>query len=178
MYEIIFKYCLGLGLPLSRLILLITRKRLDFDSVEEFSYFISFAEKTKKTYNVKKGVGTDSATADRSWGQLQRASLRRILKLYTLIDRRGSFQYYPVCQSLKINLSSQMINTFSLILCTNMPSSTWDDTRILAALACKIFDTMISAILTYNSEIWGVYVKPDFKTWAGLTNREGTPSIL
>ena len=36
-----------------------------------------------------------------------------------------------------------------------------------AALACKIFDTMISPILTYNSEIWGVYAKPDFKTWDG-----------
>ena len=24
---------------------------------------------------------------------------------------------------------------------------------------------MISPILTYNSEIWGVYAKPDFKTW-------------
>lgn len=93
MYEIIFKYCLELGLPISRSILSITRKRLAFDSVEEFSYFITFAEKTKKTYNVKKGVGTDSVTADQSWGQLQRASLLRILKLYTLVDRRGSFQY-------------------------------------------------------------------------------------
>ena len=93
MYEIIFKYCLGLGLPISRSILSITRKRLAFDSVEEFSYFITFAGKTKKTYNVKKGVGTDSATADRRWGQLQWASLLRILKLYTLVDRRGSFQY-------------------------------------------------------------------------------------
>ena len=26
---------------------------------------------------------------------------------------------------------------------------------------------MISPILTYNSEIWGVYTKPDFKTWDG-----------
>ena len=24
---------------------------------------------------------------------------------------------------------------------------------------------MISPILTYNSEIWGVYTKPDFKSW-------------
>ena len=24
---------------------------------------------------------------------------------------------------------------------------------------------MIFPIRTYNSEIWGVYVKPDFKTW-------------
>ena len=38
---------------------------------------------------------------------------------------------------------------------------------------------MISPILTYNNEIWGVYAKPDFKTWDGLQlNREGTPSIL
>ena len=39
--------------------------------------------------------------------------------------------------------------------------------KLNAALACKIFDTMISPILTYNSEIWGVYAKPDFKTWDG-----------
>ena len=26
---------------------------------------------------------------------------------------------------------------------------------------------MISPILTYYSEIWGVYAKPDFKTWDG-----------
>ena len=30
-----------------------------------------------------------------------------------------------------------------------------------------MFDTMISPILTYNSEIWGLYAKPDFKTWDG-----------
>ena len=24
---------------------------------------------------------------------------------------------------------------------------------------------MISPILTYNSEVWGVYIKLDFKTW-------------
>ena len=28
-----------------------------------------------------------------------------------------------------------------------------------------MFDTMISPILTENSEIWGVYAKPDFNTW-------------
>ena len=39
--------------------------------------------------------------------------------------------------------------------------------KLKAALACKIFDTMISPILTYNSEIWVVYAKPDFKTWDG-----------
>ena len=39
--------------------------------------------------------------------------------------------------------------------------------KLTAALACKIFHTMISPILTHNSEIWGVYAKPDFKTWDG-----------
>ena len=37
--------------------------------------------------------------------------------------------------------------------------------KLKPSLACKIFDTMISPILTYNSEIWGVYAKPEFKAW-------------
>ena len=37
--------------------------------------------------------------------------------------------------------------------------------KLSPSLASKIFDTMIYPILTYNSEVWGVYTKPDFKTW-------------
>ena len=33
------------------------------------------------------------------------------------------------------------------------------------SFACKIFDSMISPILTYNSEVWGAFVKSDFKSW-------------
>ena len=33
------------------------------------------------------------------------------------------------------------------------------------SLASNIFDTMISPILTYNSEVWGVYTKSDLKSW-------------
>ena len=33
------------------------------------------------------------------------------------------------------------------------------------SLACKIFDSMISPILTYNSEVWGTFFKSDFKSW-------------
>ena len=33
------------------------------------------------------------------------------------------------------------------------------------SLACKIFDTMISPILTCNSKAWGVFTKSDFKSW-------------
>ena len=32
------------------------------------------------------------------------------------------------------------------------------------SLACKIFDSMISPILTYNSEVWATFVKSDFKS--------------
>ena len=39
--------------------------------------------------------------------------------------------------------------------------------KLKAAVACKIFDTVISPIPTYISEIWGVYAKPDFMTWDG-----------
>ena len=37
--------------------------------------------------------------------------------------------------------------------------------KLKPSLANKIFDTMISPILTYNSEVWGSFVKSDFKSW-------------
>ena len=37
--------------------------------------------------------------------------------------------------------------------------------KLSPVLANKIFDMTISPILIYNSEIWGVYVNPDFKSW-------------
>ena len=37
--------------------------------------------------------------------------------------------------------------------------------KLKPSLACKIFEAMISPVLSYNSEIWGVYVKHDFKAW-------------
>ena len=37
-------------------------------------------------------------------------------------------------------------------------------------LACKIFNTMICPILTYNSEVWGVYTKLEFKAWDNNTS--------
>lgn len=30
---------------------------------------------------------------------------------------------------------------------------------------CKIFNIMICLILIYNSEVWGVYIKFEFKVW-------------
>ena len=40
-----------------------------------------------------------------------------------------------------------------------------DISRLKPSLACKIFDTMITPILSYNCEIWEAYQKQDFKTW-------------
>ena len=37
--------------------------------------------------------------------------------------------------------------------------------KLKPSLACKIFAAIISPISSYNSEIWGVYVKHDFKAW-------------
>ena len=39
------------------------------------------------------------------------------------------------------------------------------DTRIWMVLSPHIFDSIISPILTYNSEVWGAVVKLDFKSW-------------
>ena len=43
-----------------------------------------------------------------------------------------------------------------------------DFCKLKPPLACKIFDMMISPILTYNGEIWVVYTKPEFKAWDSL----------
>ena len=40
-----------------------------------------------------------------------------------------------------------------------------DFSKLKPSLANKIFDTMISSSLTYNSEVWGAFVKSDFKSW-------------
>ena len=40
-----------------------------------------------------------------------------------------------------------------------------DLSSLKPSLACKIFDTMISPILTYNSDVWGLFIKSDFKYW-------------
>ena len=40
------------------------------------------------------------------------------------------------------------------------------------SLACKIFASMISPILSYNSEVWGSFVKSDFKSWKTLQSKK------
>ena len=72
--------------------------------------------------------------------------------LGTLISSEG------ISQCL-VNISKKKLfmPIFSLRRHTNL-------SKLKTSLACKIFDTMISPFLTYNTEIWGVYAKPDFKT--------------
>ena len=33
------------------------------------------------------------------------------------------------------------------------------------SLECKILESMISPLLTYDSEVWSAFVKSDFKSW-------------
>ena len=66
------------------------------------------------------------------------------------------------------HLKEKVLHTlFSLRRHTNL-------SKLKTALACKIFDTIISTILTYNSEIWGVYAKPDLKPVTAHKSRRHT----
>ena len=53
-----------------------------------------------------------------------------------------------------------------------------DFSTLKPSLACKIFDTMIQPILTYNSEVWGAFVKSDFKSWEGSRIEKNTFTFL
>ena len=55
-----------------------------------------------------------------------------------------------------------------------------DFSKLKPSLACKIFDMMISPILTYNSEIWGVYTKSEFKAWdnSQIEKKKKTSTVL
>ena len=71
--------------------------------------------------------------------------------LGTRISSTGSFNI-----SLEHLKEKALHALFSLRKHTNF-------SKLKPSLACKIFETMISPILSYNSEIWGVYEKYDFK---------------
>ena len=53
-----------------------------------------------------------------------------------------------------------------------------DFCKLKPSLACNFFDTMISPILTYNSEIWGVYTKPEFKAWDSSKIQKNISTVL
>ena len=80
-------------------------------------------------------------------------SLHEYTYLGTRISSTGNFNI-----SLEHLKEKALPALFSLRKHTNF-------SKLKPSLACKIFETMISPILSYNSEIWGVYVKHDFKVW-------------
>lgn len=54
----------------------------------------------------------------------------------------------------------QKVNTTYVIIVARLgtllaTASSLNLTKLKTSLACKIFDTMIAPILTYNSQIWG-----------------------
>ena len=82
-----------------------------------------------------------------------------VLREYTYLGTRmsSSGNVSVLCEHLKEKALHALL---SLRGHTNL-------SKLKAALVRKVFDTMISPILTYNSEIWGVYTKPDFETLDG-----------
>ena len=82
-----------------------------------------------------------------------------VLHEYTYLGTRmsSSGNVSVLCEHLK---EKALHALFSLRRHTNL-------SKLKAALVRKEYDTMISPILTCNSEIWGVYTKLDFETWDG-----------
>ena len=86
--------------------------------------------------------------------------------LGTLISSTGNFSM--VLDKLK---EKALHALFSLRKHTNI-------SKLSPLLTNKILDMMISPILTYNSEILGVYVKPDFKSWDSSQIEKNSSSVL
>ena len=70
-----------------------------------------------------------------------------------------SYQSRVLTQSCSVPVSKKAVHAlFSL-------RRHIDFSSLKPSLACKIFDSMISPILTYNSKVWGLFIKSDFKYW-------------
>ena len=83
-----------------------------------------------------------------------------------IIDIVQNYTYLGTCLSSSGNftLSLEHLRQKALHAFFSLRRHT-DFNKLKPSLACKIFDSMISPILTYNSEVWGAYVKSDFKSW-------------
>ena len=84
-----------------------------------------------------------------------------------IIDIVQNYTYLGTCLSSSGNftLSLEHVRQKALHALFSLRRNT-DFNKLKPSLSCKIFDSMISPILTYNSEVWGAYVKSDFKsTW-------------
>ena len=50
--------------------------------------------------------------------------------------------------------------------------------KLTPKLAMKIFHGIVSPILLYNPEVWGVYANNDFIKWDKTSTEKNTPKIL
>ena len=82
------------------------------------------------------------------------------------IDIVHGYTYLGTCISStgNFNISLEHLKEKALHALFSLRKHT-NFSKLKPSLACKIFEAMISPILSYNSEIWGVYVKHDFKAW-------------
>ena len=99
-------------------------------------------------------------------GNVQSFAFSQVIKLLMLYKNILTRELVCLLREIfqcRVNISNKekvLHALFSLRRHTNL-------SKLEPAIACKIFDTMIFPILTYNSEIWGVYAKPDFKAQDG-----------
>ena len=126
---------------------------------ERFEYFSSFLKYIFVVFLYKSSHCITRERKNADFHFLIDSQIIDVVQEYTYLGTRmsssGNFSVWR--EHLKEKALQAL---FSLIRHTNL-------SKLKAALVCKISDTMISPILTYNSEIWGVYAKPDFKTWDG-----------
>ena len=83
-----------------------------------------------------------------------------------IIDIVQNYTYLGTCLSSSGNftLSLEHLQQKALHAFFSLGRHT-DFNKLKPSLACKIFDSMISPILTHNSEVWGASVKSVFKSW-------------
>ena len=63
------------------------------------------------------------------------------------------------------NEKIDIVQSYTYLGTQTSSTGNFDFSSLKPSLACKIFDRMISPILTYNSGVWGLFIKSDFKYW-------------
>ena len=101
-----------------------------------------FQESPKKSTDIKFNIGSESI---------------EIVQEYTYLGTRltptGNFTL-----ALE-HLKEKALHTFSIIRKRTILN------KLNPNIASQIFDTMVFPISSYNSEVWGMYTKQDFKKW-------------
>ena len=116
---------------------------------------IIFQKRPKKSIDIKFNIGSESI---------------KIVQEYTYLGTRltstGNFTL-----ALE-HLKEKALHAFSSIRKQTVLNKLNPNT------ASQIFDTMIFPILSYNSEVWGMYTKQDFKKWDSSPIEKFTSSYV